>query len=54
MEKSLWPRLNYLKERLLEIHDTRNHIASLDKNSSKLQETVNHIESIYPNSNKNA
>ena len=33
MERNLWPRMQYLKERLLEIHEARNYIASLDKNT---------------------
>jgi len=31
LEDQLWPRLNYLRDRLLSLHMTRNEIVKLDK-----------------------
>jgi len=36
LEKMLWPRMNYMRDRLLDLHETRNEIIKLDKISSTL------------------
>ena len=53
LEGLLWPRMNYLRDRLLDIHETRNEIANLDKMSSSLPLTHKHMATMYPNSTKN-
>ena len=53
LEKKLWPRLNYLRDRLLEIHETRSEIVKMDKISETLPETFKHMAEMYPNSTKN-
>ena len=34
LEKLLWPRMNYMRDRLLDLHEVRNEIISIDKLSS--------------------
>ena len=53
MEKMLWPRMNYMRDRLLDLHETRNEIIKLDRISSSLPMTQKHVEDMYPNSTKN-
>ena len=53
IEKLLWPRMNYMRDRLLEIHETRNEIISIDKLSASMPMTQKHIDKMYPNSTKN-
>ena len=53
MEKMLWPRMNYMRDRLLDLHETRNEIIKLDKISSTLPMTQKHMTEMYPNSTKN-
>ena len=36
LENQLWPRLNYMRDRLVNIHETRNEIIKLDKMSESL------------------
>lgn len=43
LENKLWPRLNYLRDRLLEIHETRSEIVKMDKISETLPETHKHM-----------
>ena len=45
--------MQYLRERLLTIHDTKNQIMKLDPQTETMPETVNHITNIYPNSTIN-
>lgn len=52
MEKRLMPRLQSMRERLADLHDTRSEILRMDKKSNTLQETINHMEVMYPNSTK--
>ena len=52
MEKMLWPRMNYMRDRLLDLHETRNEIIKLDKISSTLPMTQKHMVDMYPNSTK--
>ena len=39
LELRLWPRLNYIRDRLFDIHETRNQIVKLDNISSTLPMT---------------
>jgi len=52
MEVLLWPRMNYLRDRLVDIHETRNEIAKMDKVSATLPLTHRHMAEMYPNSTK--
>jgi hypothetical protein len=52
MEILLWPRMNYLRDRLLDIHETRNEIAKMDSDSASLPLTYKHMAAMYPNSTK--
>ena len=44
--------MNYMRDRLLDLHEVRNEIVSMDKGSSSLPMTNKHIKSMYPNSTK--
>ena len=52
LENAIWPRLNYMRDRLLELHETRTEIVGLDKMSSALPLTYKHMQEMYPNSTK--
>ena len=52
LEKLLWPRMNYLRDRLLDLHETRNEIVKMDRMSEFLPQTFKHIAKMYPNSTK--
>ena len=52
LENLLWPRLNHMRDRLLEIHETRTEIVNLDKISKTLPTTYKHMAEMYPNSTK--
>ena len=53
IESKLWEKMQYLRERLLIIHDTKNEIMKLDPQTETMPATVNHITNIYPNSTIN-
>ena len=42
-----------MRDRLLDLHETRNEIIKLDKISSTLPVTQKHMTEMYPNSTKN-
>jgi len=46
----LWPRLSSLRDRLLNIHLTKQELARLDKLQVSKTATFNHIAAMYPNS----
>ena len=52
LEAAIWPRMNYMRDRLLEIHETRTEIVQMDKMSSTLPMTYKHMQEMYPNSTK--
>ena len=52
LEHLLWPRLNSLRDRLLNLHQTRNEITKLDKMHAALPMTYKHMAKMFPNSNK--
>lgn len=37
--KLLWPRMNYMRDRLLDLHEVRNEIIQIDKLSSSMPVT---------------
>ena len=53
LEQMLWPRMNYMRDRLLDLHETRTEIIKLDRISSTLPMTQKHMGEMYPNSTKN-
>ena len=52
LEDMMWPRLNYLRDRLLNLHQTRSEIVKLDKMRAALPMTYKHMALMYPNSTK--
>jgi hypothetical protein len=44
--------MNYLRDRLLTIHETRTEIIRLDKMAQALPMTYHHMSEMYPNSTK--
>ena len=44
--------MNYLRDRLLELHETRNEIVKMDRMSESLPQTFKHMAKMYPNSTK--
>jgi len=52
LEDMLWPRMNYLRDRLLDLHKMRNEIVKLDKMQAALPVTYKHMAIMYPNSTK--
>ena len=52
LEELLWPRMNYIRDRLLEIHETRHEIVKMDRMSETLPQTYKHMAEMYPNSTK--
>ena len=44
--------MNYIRDRLLEIHETRHEIVKMDRMSETLPQTYKHMAEMYPNSTK--